>query len=150
AISNIRADTGWNTASANLGACWRSSAWLASSTWRQPRYASTLDSAKITVSTRSATLRRKFSSPTVNGADASTTNITAVALAAASMASSPCTDSSPPTPGVSTMEILSSSSTGPSTSTYRGGSWPSGSSCAADTQLISWSSSTGTGASWPG
>ena len=45
AISYIRADTGWNVAPANRGACSASSAWSASSTCRQPRYWSTLDSA---------------------------------------------------------------------------------------------------------
>jgi len=48
------------------------------------RYWSTLDSAKSTVSTRSPTLARKFSSPVVNGAEASTTKSSAVADAAAS------------------------------------------------------------------
>ena len=117
AISYIRAETGWNLAPANRGACSASSAWSSSSTCRQPRYWSTLDNANTIVSTRSPTVARKFSSPMVNGADASTTNSSAVADAAASPASSPCTESSPPTPGVSTMVSFSRNSTGPSTST---------------------------------
>ena len=146
----MRAETGWNFAPANRGACSASNAWSASSTCRQPRYWSTLDSANTTVSTLSPTVARKFSSPVVNGADASTTNSSAVADAAASWASSPCTESRPPTPGVSTRDTFSRNSDGPSISTYRGGSCPVGSSWAADTQLISSVSSTGTGASWPG
>lgn len=117
AVSNIRGDTAWNTASAKRGACSASSCRSAASTSRQPRNMSTLVSANTTVSTRSPTSRRNCSSVEVNGADASTTNSSAVAPAAASLASSPCIESSPPTPGVSTSESRSSSGTGPVTST---------------------------------
>ncbi len=117
ASSNIRADTGWIGASANLGACWASNSRSASRICRQPRNWSVFDRANTTVSTRSAIVARKFSSGAVNGAEASTTNSSAVAPAAASMASSPWAESSPPTPGVSTTLMRSSNGTGPLTST---------------------------------
>ena len=87
---------------------------------RQPRNASVLVITKWTVSTRSATVRRKSSSPRVNGADASTTNSRAAAAAAASAASSACAATSPPTPGVSTRVIHVVSSELTPTSIHRG------------------------------
>src|SRR5690606_14265208 len=117
ASSNSRAETGWNGQSANRGACSASNRLLASRICRQPRNWSVFDSANTTVSTRSANIVRKRSSGMVNGAEASTTNSSAVAPAAASIASSPCAESSPPTPGVSTTLMRSRSGTGPLTST---------------------------------
>src|SRR5699024_4003053 len=135
---------------ANRGACSAGNCGSASRICRQPRNWSVLVHANNTASTRSETSVKNRNSPAVNGVDASTTNINAVASAAAARANSPCDESRPPTPGVSTTDTCCNSGTGPDTLTLRGGSCPAGNSYARDTHRANYGNAMSTGANSPG
>ena len=117
---------------------------------RQPGYASTLVSANTTKLTRLLASMRKFSSGWENGDEASTTNSSAVARSTASMAISACSESSPPTPGVSTRVRYRNSGAECSTSMRRGGRTPSGSRPSRVPQSRRSPSDSGSGCSLPG
>ncbi len=117
---------------------------------RQPGYASTLVSANTTKLTRLLASMRKFSSGWENGEDASTTNSSAVERSTASSAISACSESSPPTPGVSMRVRYCSRGAECSTSMRRGGRIPSGSRPSMVPQSRRSPRDSGTGVSCPG